>query len=121
MDFASWCILFSSLFLSFHLFLSLFISVESRRDYPLKLPLVVEEEEEDFRAGEDRPDPPTQVLANDGRLPKGVHLILLGGIPCAGVKAASALLRAASESYSAPSTTNTIMIWLRPARSAMPT
>jgi hypothetical protein len=49
MDFASWCILFSSLFLSFHLFLSLFISVESRRDYPLKLPLLVEEEEEDPR------------------------------------------------------------------------
>ncbi len=62
---------------------------------------VEDDEEQDFRAWEERPDPPTQVLANDGRLPKGVHLILLGGIPGAGVKTASALLRAALESYGA--------------------
>ncbi len=55
------------------------------------VPGSVESDEED-----DRP-----VLPDSERPPKVMHVILLGGIPGAGVKTASTLLRAALESYGA--------------------
>ncbi len=57
---------------------------------------VSDAEEEAFRARV-RPERPARIFP-DGAMPRGVHLLLLGGMPGAGVKSIGALLRTCFES-----------------------
>ncbi len=67
----------------------------------LDIPVSLEPDPEDERPDDERPTPLTRVFSDGESLPKGIHVILLGGSPGSGVKTSGKFLFAALETYGA--------------------